>query len=186
MPRKAVSVLPGLADLGRGRDFNKRTCLHVVDVAVDRDVLRYKRVFANLPHILHHAFCKVRNRLEVDVAGVCAVVLRLVVPSVRAERRRIQAVITERVLTGLVNVSILQSLWWITNHSCVPRSLWEMMRERIVSSFTLPPALRITCASPSASPANFAGSSLASMHVTMAKWRPGGMGNLPFSPKSFW
>ena len=45
--------------IGRGRDFNKRTCLHIVDVAVDRDVLRHERILANLAHVLHHAFGEV-------------------------------------------------------------------------------------------------------------------------------
>src|SRR6188474_220929 len=39
------------------------------------------------------------------------------------------------------------------------------------SSLARPPALRITCASPSARPANLAGSSRASMQVRMAKRR---------------
>ena len=50
------------------------------------------------------------------------------------------------------NVSIPQSVWWIRMISRVPSSRWLMARERISSSVTTPPALRITCASPSASP----------------------------------
>ena len=46
---------------------------------------------------------------------------------------------------------------------------------------TRPPAFRITCASPSSSPRNLAGSSRASMQVTTAKRRPGGIGRWPFS-----
>ena len=52
------------------------------------------------------------------------------------------------------------SVWWITNHSLVPSSLCEMTSDRIASSLARPPAFRITWASPSLSPAYFAGSSL--------------------------
>jgi hypothetical protein len=83
-----------------------------------------------------------------------------------------------------VKVSMPQSVWWITNHSRVPSSLCEITSERIASSLARPPALRITCASPSASPANLAGSSRASMQVSTAKRRPGGIGNSALAPKS--
>jgi Integrase core domain len=65
----------------------------------------------------------------------------------------------------------------------VPSSLYEITSERMASSVARPPALRITCASPSTRPAYFAGSSRASMHVRMAKCRAGGSGSLPFAPK---
>src|SRR5512141_1504961 len=71
----------------------------------------------------------------------------------------------------------------MTNHSRVPSSLWEITSDRIASSLARPPALRMTCASPSARPAYFAGSSRASMHVKIAKWRAGGMASFPLSPK---
>src|ERR1700686_3253353 len=58
-----------------------------------------------------------------------------------------------------------------------------MTKERIASSLARPPAFRITCASPSARPANLAGSSRASMHVRTAKPRAGGRASLPLSPK---
>src|ERR1700747_1900953 len=70
----------------------------------------------------------------------------------------------------------------MTNHSFVPKSLYEMTRERIASSLARPPALRITCTSPSASPANFAGSRRASIQVKMANWRAGGIASFDFSP----
>jgi hypothetical protein len=50
------------------------------------------------------------------------------------------------------NVSISQSVWWISMISSVPSSRCEMARERISSSVTTPPAFRITCASPSLRP----------------------------------
>src|SRR5262244_663561 len=86
------------------------------------------------------------------------------------------------------NVSMPQLVWWMTNHSLVPSSLCEITSERMASSVARPPALRITWASPSASPAYLAGSSRASMQVRMAKCRAGGMASLPFSPKflAYW
>src|ERR1700730_687097 len=71
----------------------------------------------------------------------------------------------------------------MTNHSRVPRSLYEITSDRIASSLARPPALRITWASPSAKPAYFAGSRRASIQVRIAKRRLGGNGRLPLSPK---
>src|ERR1700722_7965367 len=71
----------------------------------------------------------------------------------------------------------------MTNHSCVPRSLWEMTSDRMASSVARPPALRMTWASPSARPAYLAGSSRASMQVRIANRRAGGRGQLPFLAK---
>src|SRR6266850_4468697 len=71
----------------------------------------------------------------------------------------------------------------MTNHSFVASSLYEITSERITSSLARPPALRITWASPSVRPAYFAGSRRASIQVRIAKWRLGGSGRLPLSPK---
>src|SRR4051812_10789406 len=57
-----------------------------------------------------------------------------------------------------------------------------MTSDRIASSLARPPALRITCASPSLRPAYFAGSSLASMQVRIAKPRAGGRASSLFAP----
>src|SRR6202451_1297792 len=54
--------------------------------------------------------------------------------------------------------------------------------DRIASSLARPPAFRMTCASPSLSPAYLAGSRRASMQVRMANLRPGGSGNSALSP----
>ena len=54
------------------------------------------------------------------------------------------------------------------------------MSERMASSDARPPALRMTCASPSFRPRNFAGCSRASMHATMATARAGGMPSPPW------
>jgi hypothetical protein len=56
-----------------------------------------------------------------------------------------------------VNLSMPQSVWWMTNHSAVPSSLGEMTSDRTASPLARPPALRITWASPSASLAKLAG-----------------------------
>ena len=79
-----------------------------------------------------------------------------------------------------MNVTMPQSVCPITIASCVPSRWCEITSERSVSSLTSPPALRITCASPSSRPSAFAGSIRASMHVTTANRRPGGMGRSPF------
>jgi hypothetical protein len=66
-----------------------------------------------------------------------------------------------------------QSLWWITATSRVPSSRCETTSDRITSSVTAPPALRITCASPGRSPSAANTSMHASMQVTMATPRVG-------------
>src|ERR1700730_16695033 len=71
----------------------------------------------------------------------------------------------------------------MTNHSRVPRSLYEITSDRMASSLARPPAFRITWASPSTRTAYFAGSRRGSMQVRIAKWRLGGNGRLPLSPK---
>ena len=43
-------------------------------------------------------------------------------------------------MTSSVKNSIPQSVWWMTNHSAVPSSLYEMTSERIASSLARPPA----------------------------------------------
>src|SRR5829696_5472735 len=68
--------------------------------------------------------------------------------------------------------------------SFVPSSRWEMASERISSSVTTPPALRITCASPSSSPSTRVGMSRASMQATMAMPLAGGSGSSPLSKRS--
>jgi DNA-binding winged helix-turn-helix (wHTH) protein len=57
----------------------------------------------------------------------------------------------------------------------------EMTGERMASSETRPPALRMMRASPTRSLKNFSGCSLASMHVTTATRRAGAVGRSPLS-----
>ena len=87
-------------------------------------------------------------------------------------------------MTSSVKNSMPQFVWWMTNHSRVPSSLYEMTSERIASSLARPPALRMTWASPSARPAYLAGSRRASMQVRIAKPRAGGIPSSPLAPKS--
>ncbi len=80
-----------------------------------------------------------------------------------------------------MNFVIPESVWWITSNSRVPSSQLLINSERIASSVTLPPALRITWASPISSPRNRAGSRRASMQVRTAKGRAGGTSSFPLS-----
>ena len=43
-------------------------------------------------------------------------------------------------MTSSVKVSMPQLVWWMTNHSRVPSSLWEITSERIASLLARPPA----------------------------------------------
>src|SRR3954453_2212905 len=79
------------------------------------------------------------------------------------------------------NVSIPQSVWWIRMISSVPSRRCEIDSERISSSVTTPPALRMTCASPSASPSSPYGFRRASMHARTATCFAGGRGSSPLS-----
>src|SRR3954454_5086708 len=88
---------------------------------------------------------------------------------------------SERRKSSSLNVSIPQSVWWRSTISSVPSACCEIASERIVSSVTTPPALRITWASPSSSPRTRVGISRASMHATTASLRPGGIGRSALS-----
>jgi hypothetical protein len=65
-------------------------------------------------------------------------------------------------------VSMPQSVWWTSMISVVPSSRCEMASDRMTSSLMTPPALRMTWASPEASPRIACGSRRASMHATTA------------------
>ena len=78
-----------------------------------------------------------------------------------------------------VNVSIPQSVWWMRMISRVPSSRWLMVSDRISSSVTTPPALRMTCASPSLRPRMPYTLSRASMQATTATPLAGGSGSSP-------
>src|SRR5215213_382320 len=88
---------------------------------------------------------------------------------------------TERLNSSSVNVSIPQPVWCMRTISFVPSRRCEMARERIASSVTTPPALRITCASPSSSPSTRVGIRRASMQATTATRLAGGRGSSPLS-----
>ncbi len=78
-----------------------------------------------------------------------------------------------------LNVSMPHSVWWISTISVVPRSRWLIASERIASSVTAPPALRITCASPSLRPSIAYTLSRASMQASTAMCLAGGSGSGP-------
>ena len=88
---------------------------------------------------------------------------------------------SERLNSSSVKVSIPQSVWWMRMISVVPSRRWEIASERISSSVTTPPALRITCASPSSSPSTRVGMRRASMQATTATPLAGGSGRSPLS-----
>ncbi len=83
-----------------------------------------------------------------------------------------------------VKVSIPQSVWWMRTISLVPSRRWEIASERISSSVTTPPALRMTCASPIWRPSRAWTSRRASMQATTATFFAGGSGRSPLSKRS--
>ena len=64
----------------------------------------------------------------------------------------------------------------------MPSSRWLIASDLISSSVITPPALRITCASPSARPRIAYTFSRASMHATTATCLDGGSGSGPVKP----
>ena len=90
----------------------------------------------------------------------------------------------ERLNSSSENVSIPQPVWWMRMISSVPSRRWEIASERSVSSVTTPPALRITCASPSSRPRTRVGIRRASMQATTATFLAGGSGSSPLSKAS--
>src|SRR5262245_5116476 len=86
--------------------------------------------------------------------------------------------------------SIPQPVWWISTISSVPSSRWLMTSERIASSVTTPPALRMTWASPGSRPRARAGSRRASMQASTATLRAGRPGapaaSKPAANRALW
>src|SRR5215204_1302353 len=87
-------------------------------------------------------------------------------------------------IASSVNFSMPQSVWWITRNSRVRSSQLEISKDRTASSVALPPALRITWASPMESPRAFAATIRASMQVRTAMLRTGGIWRSPLSNDS--
>jgi hypothetical protein len=86
-----------------------------------------------------------------------------------------------RLNSSSVNVSIPQSVWWMRTISSVPSRRWEIASDRISSSVTTPPALRMMCASPSRKPRMAYGFRRASMHASTASFLAGRSGRSPLS-----
>src|SRR5215211_1869498 len=83
-----------------------------------------------------------------------------------------------------VKVSIPQSEWWTRMISFVPNKRWEMTSDLMTSSATVPPALRMTWASPSLRPSSPYTFRRASIQATTATCLAGGMGRSPLSKAS--
>ena len=145
----------------RSGDFVQRSGLDVVDEPARAEGIRQEVRVADPLDALCDALLQVRERQEVDVTCIGPRVRELLWS------------------TSFVKVTMPQSVCLITSASCVPSSQCEITSERSASSETTPPALRMTWASPSSSPAYFAGSSLASMQVTIANLRRGASADRP-------
>jgi hypothetical protein len=72
--------------------FDKRTGFHIVEIAVDRDGWRHKRVRANPPHIGDNARMSVSDREPIDeLASVGPWPRSTVMPALRVNHRLLQA-----------------------------------------------------------------------------------------------
>ena len=115
-------------------DLAELAGLDLVDEAADGVLLRDERARLDAGDRLAHVLVEVGERLGRP--------LRLVPVSSWIDCLN----------SSSVNVSMPQSVWWMRMISSVPSRRWEIASERISSSVTTPPALRITCASPSSRP----------------------------------
>ncbi len=66
-----------------------------------------------------------------------------------------------------------QLVWWMRTTDLVPSARWLMASERMVSSVTTPPALRMVWQSPSSRPSALWRSMRASMQATTATFSTG-------------
>jgi hypothetical protein len=74
---------------------------------------------------------------------------------------------------------VTQSVCWTITIPRVPIERCDWVSERITSSVTTPPALRMTCASPGSSPSSGNTGMRESMHATTAIFRAGHSGRMP-------
>jgi hypothetical protein len=108
----------------------------------------------DLVHEPPHAFLALDERaLEHKPDRLAHIVLEVGEGTRRPRRLR-----TGGANSSSVNVCMPHRVWCRNTISSVPRWCWDIASERITSSVTTPPALRITCASPSANPRTRAGS----------------------------
>src|SRR5882724_4543768 len=129
-----VTRLPRLASLSRLRHLDQAARCHVVDVPIDRDVWWHKGMVPNAAHVSHDTTGLVLDREPVNnspsadpgpgPASRQPRPSKIAVPRLCARRPR---------MTSSVKVSMPQLVWWMTNHSRVPSSLWEITSERIAS-----------------------------------------------------
>jgi hypothetical protein len=59
-----------LSGLGRLLDLHQAAVLHIVNVAIDRDVLRHQRMVANAHNVLNHASSEVADRVPFNELAV--------------------------------------------------------------------------------------------------------------------
>lgn len=78
------------------RYLDQSACLHVIVIAVNRDVAGYQRVRANALHILYHASCEIFEAEPFDIMAVIASrPMSVVVPALVVDRGGFQAMIQE-------------------------------------------------------------------------------------------
>ena len=86
----AQCALRRLADLGRFRDLVDLAGLHIIDVAVDRDVFRHQRMRTDARDVLRDAFLLILDRVPLDeVAGRAAAAMLRVRPVLAVETRAV-------------------------------------------------------------------------------------------------
>jgi len=88
-------------------------------------------------------------------------------------------------ITSSVNSSMPQLVWWMTNHSLVPRSLWEMTQrsDRVITGPSAPRLRMDVARRPRLVPRTWPGSRAGHpWQVRMAKPRAGGRARSAFAP----
>src|SRR6516225_4744580 len=174
----------GRADFRRLGHFHERTGFYIVKIAVDRDGWRHEWVPANAPHIGNNASMNISDRQPVDeLASVRAWPCAAVMPALRVNNRLLQAprqqaannFIGER-LHATVGVMDYKPL------ACAEKLVADQKRANSVIAGAAT-GIANHCASPSARPANFAGSSRASMQVRNREAPRGWHGEPAFSAK---
>src|SRR5262249_27858541 len=153
-----------LSGLGRLIDLHQAAALHVVNVTVDRDILRHQRMIADARNVLNHASGEVADRVPFDELAVDrARALADVAPTGFAELCGVEA-FRQQIAHHLVGERLHAAIGVMDDE---PFAGAEQLggdherADRVIGR--RPPALRITWASPSARPAYLAGSSRASM-----------------------
>ena len=113
-----------MAGLGGGGDLDQASALDVVHEAVDGDGAFDEWVVADARDVVDDALLPVGDGEPVDLpSGRRAGAGADVAEPVGAELCGFEAPLEKVFITSLVKYSMPHSVWWITNHSFVPRSL---------------------------------------------------------------